>query len=147
MNRLMLLRIPRPHEHYRDATAISRLPTSRSGALTIALLRTTRYFDPDKTAKLLRPRLALHRAKAARGTGLAARLPEGGLSGKVARRKSRRSWTGSGTISGASVPMSPHLDHIWDYDPDHPEKGKPASSLRSGPRNCSTRSGMTASRR
>ena len=47
MNRLLL----RTKAHLRDAT--KPVADAAVGAMTIALLRTTRYFDPEKTANFL----------------------------------------------------------------------------------------------
>src|ERR1044072_1144646 len=88
------------------------------GALTAGLLRTTRYFDPIKTANLF---------------------------GRVSRfigRRLREDKIGRATLTSAVPEKSPeeietilagvwdnlgrfgaefaHLDHIWQHDPEHP---------------------------
>src|SRR5712672_2237547 len=90
------------------------------GALTVALLRTTRYFDPDKTANFF-----------------------GGATRFIGRRL-REDRIGRENLKAAFPEKSPeeietilagvwdnlvrigaefaHLDHIWDYDPNHPER-------------------------
>jgi Kdo2-lipid IVA lauroyltransferase/acyltransferase len=92
------------------------------GGLTIALLRATRYFDPIKTANLF--------GRIARLIGPA--LPE--------------QWIGRANLTAAFPEKSPqeieailagvwdnlgrvgaefaHIDHIWDYDPAHPENSR-----------------------
>jgi len=90
------------------------------GALTIALLRTTRYFDPDKTAnffgrvtrfigrRLREDRIGRENLKAA--------FPE--KSPEEIEKILAGVWDNLGRIGAEFA----HLDHIWDYDPDHPEK-------------------------
>ena len=56
MRRLLL----RTKARIRDAT--KPLGEAAVGAVTIGLLRTTRYFDPIKTAEPVRPDRALHRS-------------------------------------------------------------------------------------
>ena len=90
------------------------------GGLTVALLRTTRFFDPDKTANFF--------GRATRFIGR--RLREDRIGARISRPPSRKIAGGNrnhsgrrlGTISAASAPSSAHLDHIWDYDVDHPDK-------------------------
>jgi Kdo2-lipid IVA lauroyltransferase/acyltransferase len=90
------------------------------GALTVGLLRTTRYFDPTKTANLF-GRLArligskLREDKIGRDNLKAAFLEktpeeiEAILAGV---------WDNLGRMGAEFA----HLDRIWDYDLDHPEK-------------------------
>ena len=114
MSRLIL----RTKARIRDATA--PLAEAAVGALTIALLRSTRYFDPDKTASFF------------------------GRASRFIGRWLREDWIGSENLKAAFPEKSPeeiekildgvwdnlgrigaefaHLDHIWDYDPDHPER-------------------------
>jgi KDO2-lipid IV(A) lauroyltransferase len=98
------------------------------GALTIALLRTTRYFDPIKTANLF-GRIAgligpLTREQRIGRANLTAAFPE----------KSREEietilagvWDNLGRL-GAEFAQ---LDHIWEHDPAFPEQ----SRIEIGPR-------------
>lgn len=102
----------------RDAT--KPLGEAAVGALTIGMLRTTRYFDPDKTASFF--------GRALRFIGRRLREDRIGRENlKVAfPEKSPEEieailagvWDNLGRIGAEFA----HLDHIWDYDPDHPEK-------------------------
>jgi Kdo2-lipid IVA lauroyltransferase/acyltransferase len=90
------------------------------GALTIGLLRTTRYFDPIKTANLfgritgmIGPRLREQRIARA---NLAAAFPE--KSPEEIEAILARVWNNLGRMGAEFA----HLDHIWDYDLNHPEK-------------------------
>jgi Kdo2-lipid IVA lauroyltransferase/acyltransferase len=98
------------------------------GALTIALLRTTRYFDPIKTANLF-GRIAgligpLTREQRIGRANLTAAFPE----------KSREEietilagvWDNLGRLGAEFA----HLDHIWEHDPAFPEQ----SRIEIGPR-------------
>jgi KDO2-lipid IV(A) lauroyltransferase len=90
------------------------------GALTVALLRATRYFDPDKTAnffgrvtrfigrRLREDRIGRENLKAA--------FPE--KSPEEIETILAGVWDNLGRIGAEFA----HLDHIWDYDLDHPEK-------------------------
>jgi KDO2-lipid IV(A) lauroyltransferase len=114
MNRLIL----RTKARIRDATA--PLAEAAVGALTIALLRSTRYFDPDKTASFF--------GRASRFIGrwlredrigrenLKAAFPE--KSPEEIEKILDGVWDNLGRIGAEFA----HLDHIWDYDPDHPER-------------------------
>ena len=114
MNRLLL----RTKARIRDATA--PLAEAAVGALTIALLRSTRYFDPDKTASFF--------GRASRFIGrwlredrigrenLKAAFPE--KSPEEIEKILDGVWDNLGRIGAEFA----HLDHIWDYDPDHPER-------------------------
>ena len=114
------------------------------GALTVGMLRTTRYFDPDKTAVFsAAPRASSDRRLREDRIGrenLKAAFPE--KSPEEIETILAGVWDNLGRVGAEFA----HLDHIWDYDPDHPEK-QAASSSRRGPRNCSISSGTTASRR
>ena len=98
------------------------------GALTIALLRSTRYFDPIKTANLF-GRIAgligpLTREQRIGRANLTAAFPE----------KSREEietilagvWDNLGRLGAEFA----HLDHIWEHDPAFPEQ----SRIEIGPR-------------
>src|SRR6476620_4257948 len=90
------------------------------GALTIGMLRTTRYFDPDKTARffgratqfigrrLREDRIGRENLKAA--------FPE--KSPEEIERILSGVWDNLGRLGAEFA----HLDHIWDYDAEHPEK-------------------------
>jgi len=114
MNRLLL----RTRAHLRDAAR----PAAEAavGALTIGMLRATRYFDPDKTAnffgratqfigrRLREDRIGRENLKAA--------FPE--KSPEEIEQILSGVWDNLGRIGAEFA----HLDHIWDYDAEHPEK-------------------------
>src|SRR5882724_1686551 len=114
MNRLLL----RTKARLRDAAK----PVSEAavGALTIALLRTTRYFDPDKTAnffgraahfigrRLREDRIGRENLKAA--------FPE--KSPEEIETILTGVWHNLGRLGAEFA----HLDRIWDHDPAHPDK-------------------------
>jgi Kdo2-lipid IVA lauroyltransferase/acyltransferase len=114
MNRLLL----RTRARLRDAAK----PAAEAavGALTIGMLRTTRHFDPDKTAnffgrvtqfigrRLREDRIGRENLKAA--------FPE--KSPEEIERILSGVWDNLGRIGAEFA----HLDHIWDYDAEHPEK-------------------------
>src|ERR1043165_10139475 len=114
MNRLLL----RTKARLRDA--LKPVAGAAVGALTIALLRTTRFFDPDKTAnffgrvtrfigsKLREDRIGRENLKAA--------FPE--KSSEEIERILAGVWDNLGRIGAEFA----HLDNIWDYDAAHPEK-------------------------
>jgi len=114
MNRLLL----RTKARIRDATG--PLADAAVGALTIALLRTTRYFDPDKTASFFgrASRIIGRRLREDRigRENLKAAFPE--KSPEEIEKILNGVWDNLGRIGAEFA----HLDHIWDYDPDHPEK-------------------------
>src|SRR5882724_6398060 len=114
MNRLLL----RTKAHIRDATG--PLAEAAVGALTIALLRTTRYFDPDKTASFFgrASRFIGRRLREDRigRENLTAAFPE--KSPEEIESILAGVWDNLGRIGAEFA----HLDHIWDYDVDHPEK-------------------------
>jgi Kdo2-lipid IVA lauroyltransferase/acyltransferase len=115
MNRLLLLRIK---ARLRDA--LKPVSEAAVGGLTVALLRTTRLFDPDKTAnffgraahfigrRLREDRIGRENLKAA--------FPE--KSPEEIEKILAGVWDNLGRIGAEFA----HLDHIWDYDADHPEK-------------------------
>jgi KDO2-lipid IV(A) lauroyltransferase len=89
------------------------------GALTVVLLRTTRYFDPDKTAdafgriaQLIGPLLREQRIGRA---NLTAAFPE--KSPQEIEEILAGVWDNLGRIGAEFA----HLDHIWDYEEEHPE--------------------------
>src|SRR5207302_3547762 len=114
MNRLLL----RTKARLRDAaTPVAEVAV---GALTVALLRTTRYFDPDKTAiffgrvtRFIGRRLREDRIGR---ENLTAAFPE--KSPEEIEKILAGVWDNLGRIGAEFA----HLDHIWDYDADHPDK-------------------------
>jgi Kdo2-lipid IVA lauroyltransferase/acyltransferase len=111
----------------RDAT--KPLGQAAVGALTIGLLRTTRYFDPNKTANLFGRILRLigpmTREQKIGRANLTAAFPE--KSPQEIETVLAGVWDNLGRIGAEFA----HLDHIWDYDPDRPEKSRIEFSARS----------------
>ena len=92
------------------------------GALTIALLRTTRYFDPIKTANLF-GRVAgligpLTREQRIARANLTAAFPE--KSPEEIETVLAGVWDNLGRL----VAEFAHLDHVWEHDPAHPENSR-----------------------
>src|SRR6185437_10525336 len=92
------------------------------GALTIALLRTTRYFDADKTAdlfgrvaRLIGPLLREQRIGRA---NLKAAFPD--KSPAEIEAILAGVWDNLGRIGAEFA----HLDHIWDHEEEHHERGR-----------------------
>jgi KDO2-lipid IV(A) lauroyltransferase len=115
MNRLLLLRIK---ARLRDA--FKPVSEAAVGGLTIALLRTTRLFDPDKTANFF-GRAALFIGRRLREDrigreNLKAAFPE--KSPEEIEKILAGVWDNLGRVGAEFA----HLDHIWDYDADHPDK-------------------------
>jgi Kdo2-lipid IVA lauroyltransferase/acyltransferase len=115
MNRLLLLRIK---ARLRDA--FKPISEAAVGGLTIALLRATRLFDPDKTADFF-GRAALFIGRRLREDrigreNLKAAFPE--KSPQEIETILAGVWDNLGRVGAEFA----HLDHIWDYDPEHPEK-------------------------
>lgn len=114
MNRLLL----RTRARLRDAA--KPITEAAVGAFTVGLLRTTRYFDPVKTANLF--------GRATRFIGRRLREDKIGRANLTAAfpEKSPEEietilagvWDNLGRIGAEFA----HLDHIWDYDPAHPER-------------------------
>jgi KDO2-lipid IV(A) lauroyltransferase len=123
MSRLLL----RTKARIRDAT--KPLGQAAVGALTIGLLRTTRYFDPNKTANLFGRILRLigpmTREQKIGRANLTAAFPE--KSPQEIKTVLAGVWDNLGRIGAEFA----HLDHIWDYDPDRPEKSRIEFSARS----------------
>lgn len=114
---LMLLRA-----RARIRGAVKPLSEAAVGALTIALLRTTRYFDPIKTANLF-ARVAqligpLTREHKTARANLVAAFPE--KSPDEIERILSGVWDNLGRY-GAEVA---HLDHVWEHDPARPEDSR-----------------------
>jgi Kdo2-lipid IVA lauroyltransferase/acyltransferase len=122
MSRLLL----RTKARLRDAA--KPLGDAAVGALTIALLRTTRYFDPIKTAnlfgrvaRLIGPMLREQRIGRA---NLTAAFPE--KSPQEIETILTGVWDNLGRIAAEFA----HLDHIWEHDPAHPEDSRIEIELR-----------------
>src|SRR3954468_14491115 len=116
MKRLLL----RTRARLRDAA--KPVAEAAVGALTVALLRTTRYFDPDKTANFFgRVTHFIGRRLREDRIGrenLTAAFPE--KSPEEIERILAGVWDNLGRIGAEFA----HLDHIWDYDAAHPEKSR-----------------------
>jgi KDO2-lipid IV(A) lauroyltransferase len=102
--------------------AIKPLGEAAVGALTIATLRVTRYFDPIKTAnrfgriaRTIGPFLPEHRIGRA---NLAAAFPE--KSPAEIETILAGVWDNLGRVGAEFA----HLDHVWDYDPAYPGDGR-----------------------
>src|ERR1043166_3314925 len=99
--------------------AVKPLGDAAVGALTTGLLRTTRYFDPIKTANLF-GRVSrfigrrLREDKIGRAN-LTAAFPE--KSPQEIETILRGVWDNLGRFGAEFA----HLDHIWSHDPDRPE--------------------------
>jgi Kdo2-lipid IVA lauroyltransferase/acyltransferase len=113
----------------RAREAAKSLGGSLIGAATVGMLRTTRYFDPLKTSnffarvtQLIGPRLREHRIGRA---NLAAAFPE--KSPEQIEAILMGVWDNLGRIGAEFA----HIDHIWDYDRDHPENSRIELSPRS----------------
>ena len=92
------------------------------GASAVGLLRTTRYFDPIKTAdifgritRLIGPRL---REQQVGRENLTAAFPE--KSPEEIEKILAGVWDNLGRVGAEFA----HLDHIWNYDPAHPGNGR-----------------------
>ena len=114
MNRLLL----RTKARLRDAA--KPMTEAAVGALTVGMLRTTRYFDPDKTARFFgrATRFIGRRLREDRigRANLKAAFPE--KSPEEIETILEGVWDNLGRIGAEFA----HLDHIWDYDANHPEK-------------------------
>jgi Kdo2-lipid IVA lauroyltransferase/acyltransferase len=101
--------------------AAKPLSEAAIGALTVGLLRATRYFDPDKTAnafsrvtRLIGPRLREHRIGRA---NLIAAFPE--KSPEEIETILEGVWDNLGRVGAEFA----HMDQIWDFDEEHPDGG------------------------
>src|SRR3954447_3299648 len=113
MNRLLLRIRARLRDALKPASEVA------VGGATIALLRTTRYFDPDKTAnffgraaRMIGPRMRENRIGRA---NLTAAFPE--KSPEEIETIIAGVWDNLGRVGAEFA----HLDKIWDYDEAHPE--------------------------
>jgi KDO2-lipid IV(A) lauroyltransferase len=110
----------------RDAT--KPIGEAAVGALTVVLLRITRYFDPIKTANLF-GRIAgligpLTREQRIGRANLTAAFPE------KSREEIETILAGVWDNLGRLAAEFAHLDHIWQHDPAFPEQ----SRIEIGPR-------------
>ncbi|MGH6765197.1 MAG: lipid A biosynthesis lauroyl acyltransferase [Bradyrhizobium sp.] len=112
--------LPRARARLRNAT--KPLGEAAVGALTIGMLRATRYFDPTKTANLfgritraIGPRLREQRIGRA---NLTAAFPE--KSPEEIDAILAGVWDNLGRIGAEFA----HLDHIWQYDEARPEQSR-----------------------
>ena len=112
--------LPRARARLRNAT--KPLGEAAVGALTIGMLRATRYFDPTKTANLfgritraIGPRLREQRIGRA---NLTAAFPE--KSPEEIDAILAGVWDNLGRIGAEFA----HLDHVWEHDPAHPEDSR-----------------------
>src|SRR5437870_5962036 len=112
--------LPRARARLGDAT--KPIAEAAVGALTIGMLRTTRYFDPIKTANLFgcitRVVGPMTREQRIGRANLIAAFPE--KSPAEIERILAGVWDNLGRL-GADVA---HLDHIWEHDPAHPEDSR-----------------------
>lgn len=116
MQRLLL----RARALWRDAT--KPVADAMVGALVVGLLRAVRFFDPQRTSELFArvtrtvgPWLPEHRIGRA---NLRAAFPE--KSDDEIEAILAGVWGNLGRF-GAEIA---HLDHIWNFDPQHPERGR-----------------------
>ena len=105
----------------RAREAAKSLGASAVGAATVGMLRTTRYFDRIKTAnffarvtRLIGPRLREHRIGR---DNLAAAFPD--KSPEEIEQILMGVWDNLGRVGAEFA----HIDHVWDYDRDHPGRG------------------------
>ena len=102
--------------------AVKPLGGAAVGALTIAMLRTTRYFDPVKTANLfgritrtIGPKLREHRIGR---ENLTAAFPE--KSPEEIETILAGVWDNLGRVGAEFA----HLDHIWEHDRARPQDSR-----------------------
>ena len=106
----------------RARNAAKSIAGSLIGAATVGMLRTTRYFDPVKTSdffarvtKMIGPRLREHRIGRA---NLTAAFPE--KSPEEIEKILMGVWDNLGRVGAEFA----HIDHVWDYDREHPERSR-----------------------
>src|SRR6476660_10096567 len=109
--------LPRARARIRDAA--KPVTEAAVGALTIAMLRTTRYFDPIKTANLFGPVARsigpMMREQRIGRANLTAAFPE--KSPAEIETILAGVWDNLGRVGAEYA----HLDHIWNYDPARPK--------------------------
>jgi KDO2-lipid IV(A) lauroyltransferase len=118
--------LARTKARLRDAT--KPLAAGAVGALTVGLLRATRYFDPDKTADAF--------SRVARLIGPALREQRIGRANLTAAFPEKRPeeieiilagvWDNLGRVGAEFA----HLDHVWDFDEARPNEGRVELSPR-----------------
>src|ERR1700742_1900898 len=100
--------------------AVKPLGGAVVGAVTVGMLRTTRYFDPIKTADLFsrvtRGIAPLLREQRIGRANLTAAFPE--KSPEEIEKILAGVWDNLGRVGAEFA----HLDKIWDYDPAFPDK-------------------------
>jgi KDO2-lipid IV(A) lauroyltransferase len=118
--------LARTKARLRDAT--KPLAAGAVGALTVGLLRATRYFDPDKTAdafsrvaRLIGPALREQRIGRA---NLTAAFPE--KTPEEIEIILAGVWDNLGRVGAEFA----HLDHVWDFDEARPNEGRVELSPR-----------------
>ena len=118
--------LPRTGARLRSAT--KPLGEAAVGALTIGMLRATRYFDPIKTAnlfgrvtRLIGPRLREQRIGRANLTAAFPEKPPEEIDAILAGV-----WDNLGRVGAEFA----HLDHIWEHDPARPEDSRIEIPLR-----------------
>jgi KDO2-lipid IV(A) lauroyltransferase len=118
--------LARTKARFREASR--SVGASAVGALTVGLLRTTRYFDPVKTAdlfgriaQLIGPRLREQRIGRA---NLTAAFPE--KSPQEIDAILAGVWDNLGRVGAEFA----HIDRIWDYVEEHPETSRIELSAR-----------------
>src|SRR5829696_8001906 len=123
MNRLLLRTKARLRDAAKPAAELA------VGALTVALLRTTRFFDPDKTANFFgrATRFIGRRLREDRigRENLTAAFPE--KSPEEIEAILAGVWDNLGRVGAEFA----HLDRIWDFDLAHPETSHIEFSPRS----------------
>jgi len=112
--------LPRARARIRDAA--KPIAEAAVGALTIGMLRTTRYFDPIKTANLF-GRIArsigpMMREQRIGRANLTAAFPE--KSAAEIETILAGVWDNLGRVGAEFA----HLDHIWEHDPAYPEQSR-----------------------
>ena len=123
MNRLLL----RTKARFRDAA--KPIGEAAVGALTVGMLRTTRYFDPIKTANLF-GRIAraigpMMREQRIGRANLTAAFPE--KSPEEIETILAGVWDNLGRVGAEFA----HLDHIWEHDPARSEDSRIEIGTRS----------------
>src|SRR5882762_4884546 len=112
--------LPRAKARIRNAT--KPLGEAAVGALTVGMLRTTRYFDPIKTANLF-GRIArligpIMREQRISRANLTAAFPE--KSPEEIDAILASVWDNLGRVGAEFA----HLDHIWEHDPARPDDSR-----------------------
>src|SRR5467141_1185851 len=112
--------LPRARAHIREAT--KPIAEAAVGALTVGMLRTTRYFDPIKTANLF-GRVArligpVMREQKIGRANLTTAFPE--KSPAEIEAILAGVWDNLGRVGAEFA----HLDHIWKHDPARPEDSR-----------------------